>query len=97
MKVQHYLNLRLIAAVLFAALIAGLAGAYPYLNPDQFNWKGALAAFIVAFAISLAAHVNNINTHNKLDNIALLIGGRPTIRTPATQSPGCNEPPYMRN
>lgn len=49
--------LRLILAILWSILVAGLTGAYPSLNPAHFNGPAALAAFILAAAAALAAHI----------------------------------------
>lgn len=50
-------TLRLIAVILWTAIVAGAGSAYPYLDPAHFNGPGALAAFLLTVAAALVAHI----------------------------------------
>jgi hypothetical protein len=48
---------RLIITIAWSILVAGLTGAYQYLNPANFHLQAALAAFILAAAAAAAAYI----------------------------------------
>lgn len=83
-------TLRVIIAIVWSILVAGLTGAYPNLNPSQFNGPAALAAFILAAAAALAAHIYVGHTQSRLNIVEGSLVGK-------LQPPDLNKLPYTHN
>jgi hypothetical protein len=50
-------KVRLILVIAWSIFVAGLTGAYQYLNPANFHLQAAIAAFVLAAAAAAAAYI----------------------------------------
>jgi hypothetical protein len=70
--------------ILVACLVSAVDVAYQYLTSSNFNWTGALSAFVATFIISLTHHINITNTKDRISAVETqVVDTRPTIHTQA--------------